>query len=116
MAQITLDLERRGGKRDPETTKKGQRRVEDDNPRETKVRGELEVEGIVIACVWVRLYGGAARYAEGPVHLYGEAAVFFLFFPSLAHKIEKEVNTSNKPSIKQNTLYCLQISSISSFT
>ena len=53
MAQITLDLERggpalrRGGKGDPDTTKKGQRRVEDDNRGETKVRGELEVEGIV---------------------------------------------------------------------
>ena len=52
MAQITLDLERggalrRGDKGDPETTKKGQRRVEDDNRGETKVRGELGVERIV---------------------------------------------------------------------
>ena len=53
MAQITLDLERGGptlqreDKGDPETTKKGQRRVEDDNRGETKVREELEVEGIV---------------------------------------------------------------------
>ena len=53
MAQITLDLERggpalrRGDKGDPETTKKGQRKVEDDNRGETKVRRELGVEGIV---------------------------------------------------------------------
>ena len=51
--QITLDLGRggpalrRGDKGDSETTKKGQRRVEDDNCGKTKVRGELEAEGIV---------------------------------------------------------------------
>ena len=53
MVQITLDLERGGqalrrrDKVDSETTKKGQRKVEDDKRGKTKVRGELEVEGIV---------------------------------------------------------------------
>ena len=54
MAQITfLDLERGGpalrrrDKGDSETTKKGQKKDEDDKRGETKVRGELGVEGIV---------------------------------------------------------------------
>ena len=58
MAQITVDLERGGptlqreDKGDPETTKKGQRRVEDDNRGGNK--GERRAGGrgdCVIACV-----------------------------------------------------------------
>ena len=102
MAQITLDLERggstlqRGDKGDPETTKKGQRRVEDDNRGVNKGEGSWVEGNCVIACVWVRLYGGAARHAGGrQVHLYGKAAVFF-FFPPLAHKISNNANKINK--------------------
>ena len=69
---------RRGDKGDPETTKKGQRRVEDDNWGE---KGEGRAGGrgdCVVACVWVRLYGGAAHHAGGPAgDLCGEAAAFF---------------------------------------
>ena len=43
----------------------------------------------MIACVWVRLHGGAARHVgRRQMHLYGEAAVFF-YFSLLAHEIER---------------------------
>ena len=68
MAQITLDLKhdgpalRRRDKRDSETTKKEQRKVKDDKQEEDQ-RGR---GNCVIACVWVRLCGGAARHVEKP--------------------------------------------------
>ena len=87
MAQITLDLGGGGPalQTEDEEDKEKTRKRRPANKKMTRGEGSAErVRGGggsgVTACVWVHLFGGATRRAWGgwQVHLYGEAAIFFL--------------------------------------